>query len=36
MASLLPANDQGQAPPANDADREAELTAPSAVACIFY
>ena len=26
-------NDQGQALPANDANREAELTAPSAVAC---
>jgi hypothetical protein len=29
-------NDLGQAPPANDADREAELTAPSGVACTLW
>ncbi|HTY85879.1 MAG TPA: hypothetical protein VMB80_00320 [Candidatus Acidoferrum sp.] len=29
-------NDLGQAPPANDADREAELTAPSGVACTHW
>ena len=29
-------NDKGQAPPSNDADREAELTAPSAVGCTCW
>jgi len=34
--AFFPPNDQGQAPPANDAAREAELTAPSGVACTLW